>query len=178
MSTSARRSRATRSWSVSPSTAPCTCSATITPRGRGAPVPPCGAARSGTCAACCAAPDARRNRVATGRPGRGSGRRRVGGAPRSRRRGGGGEALHTLGDAPPVSAGSRVPLHRALHVARLGLLVLGAVATANAVQWWAQPWGKGLVALVVGVLLLFVVGDALPRSIARLAPELSDAALP
>jgi len=89
-----------------------------------------------------------------------------------------GEALHTLGDAPPVSAGSRVPLHRALHVARLGLLVLGAVATANAVQWWAQPWGRGLVALVVGVLLLFVVGDALPRSIARLAPELSDAALP
>ncbi len=84
-----------------------------------------------------------------------------------------GEAL-----PPPVSAGSRVPLHRALHVARLGLLVLGAVATANAVQWWAQPWGRGLVALVVGVLLLFVVGDALPRSIARLAPELSDAALP
>ena len=38
-----------------------------------------------------------------------------------------GEALHTLGDAPPTSAGSRVPLHRALHVARLGLLVLGAV---------------------------------------------------
>ena len=89
-----------------------------------------------------------------------------------------GEALHTLGDAPPVSAGSRVPLHRALHVARLGLLVLGAVAAANAVQWWEQPWTKGFVALAVGVLLLFVLGDALPRSVARLAPELSDAALP
>ena len=89
-----------------------------------------------------------------------------------------GEALHTLGDAPPASAGSRVPLHRALHVARLGLLVLGAVATANAVQWWTHPWAQGLVALAVGVLLLFVLGDALPRSVARLAPELSDAALP
>ena len=35
-----------------------------------------------------------------------------------------GEALHTLGDAPPPrgSAGAGVPLHRALHVARLGLL--------------------------------------------------------
>jgi Mg2+/Co2+ transporter CorC len=89
-----------------------------------------------------------------------------------------GEALHTLGDAPPASAGGRVPLHRALHVARLALLVLGAVAAAYAVQWWARPWIPGLGALAVGVLLLFVLGDALPRSIARLAPELSDAALP
>jgi putative hemolysin len=89
-----------------------------------------------------------------------------------------GEALHTLGDAPPASAGSRVPLHRALHVARLALLVLGAVAAAHAVQWWQRPWLPGLGTLAVGVLLLFVVGDALPRSVARLAPELSDAALP
>ena len=89
-----------------------------------------------------------------------------------------GEALHTLGDAPPVSVGSRVPLHRALHVARLALLVLGAVAAAYAVQWWGRAWLEGLVALAVGVLLLFVLGDALPRSVARLAPELSDAALP
>jgi len=89
-----------------------------------------------------------------------------------------GEALHTLGDAPPASAGSRVPLHRALHVARLALLVLGAVAAAHAVQWWQRPWLEGLGVLAVGVLLLFVVGDALPRSVARLAPELSDVALP
>jgi len=39
-----------------------------------------------------------------------------------------GEALHTLGDAPPMTVGARVPLHRALHVGRLALLVLGAVA--------------------------------------------------
>ena len=89
-----------------------------------------------------------------------------------------GEALHTLGDAPPASAGSRVPLHRALYVARLALLVLGAVAAAHAVQWWQRPWLEGLGALAVAVLLLFVVGDALPRSIVRLAPELADAALP
>jgi len=89
-----------------------------------------------------------------------------------------GEALHTLGDAPPASAGSRVPLHRALHVARLALLVLGAVAAAHAVQWWGRSRVEGLVALLVSVLLLFVLGDALPRSVARLAPELSDVALP
>ena len=55
-----------------------------------------------------------------------------------------GEALHTLGDAPPASAGGRVPLHRALHVARLALLVLGAVAAPYAAQWWARPWLPGL----------------------------------
>ena len=89
-----------------------------------------------------------------------------------------GEALHTLGDAPPIAAERRVPLHRALHVARLALLVLGAVATANAVAWWTRPWAEALATLVVGTLLLFIVGDALPRSVARIAPELSDAALP
>jgi CBS domain containing-hemolysin-like protein len=89
-----------------------------------------------------------------------------------------GEALHTLGDAPPIAAERRVPLHRALHVARLALLVLGAVATANAVAWWTRPWLEALMTLVVGTLLLFIVGDALPRSVARIAPELSDAALP
>ena len=89
-----------------------------------------------------------------------------------------GEALHTLGDAPPVAAESRVPLHRALHIARLALLVLGAVATANASAWWTRSWGEALITLIVGMLLLFIVGDALPRSVARIAPELADAALP
>src|SRR5437899_12959096 len=41
-----------------------------------------------------------------------------------------GEALHTLGDAPPATVTGRVPLHRALYLARLALLVLGAVAAA------------------------------------------------
>jgi len=89
-----------------------------------------------------------------------------------------GEALHTLGDAPPIAAERRVPLHRALHVARLALLVLGAVATAHAVAWWTRPWAEALLTLIVGTLLLFIGGDALPRSVARIAPELSEASLP
>ncbi len=89
-----------------------------------------------------------------------------------------GEALHTLGDAPPIAAERRVPLHRALHIARLALLVLGAVATANAVAWWTRPWVEAMVTLVVGTVLLFIVGDALPRSVAQIAPEVSEAALP
>ena len=89
-----------------------------------------------------------------------------------------GEALHTLGDAPPQTVGGRVPLHRALHVSRLALLVLGAVGASRALGWWQQPWERSLLELAAAVGLLFVVGDALPRSIARLGPELSTAALP
>jgi CBS domain containing-hemolysin-like protein len=89
-----------------------------------------------------------------------------------------GEALHTLGDAPPVAAERRVPLHRALHVARLALLVLGAVASAHAAAWWTRPWGAALFTLLASTLLMFIIGDALPRSVATLAPELSESALP
>jgi len=89
-----------------------------------------------------------------------------------------GEALHTLGDAPPAAARGRVPLHRALYVARLALLVLGAVAAAHALGWWQRPLVVGLGTLAIASLLLFVVGDALPRSVARVAPELAEDALP
>jgi CBS domain containing-hemolysin-like protein len=88
-----------------------------------------------------------------------------------------GEALHTLGDAP-TTVGGRVPLHRALYVARLALLVLGAVAAGDALDWWRRPWAEALGAWTVAVGFLFVVGDALPRSLARVAPELAALALP
>ena len=89
-----------------------------------------------------------------------------------------GEVLHTLGDAPPAATGAHVPLHRALHVARLALLVVGAVAAGHALGWWERPWAAALGYLAVAAGLLFVVGDALPRSIVRLAPETAVAALP
>ncbi|HEX4561449.1 MAG TPA: hemolysin family protein [Gemmatimonadales bacterium] len=86
-----------------------------------------------------------------------------------------GEAAHTLADAPPVA---RVPLHRGLHVARLALLVLAAVAGASALAWWTRGPLGGLIAVAVATVFLFVVGDALPRSLASLAPELAAAVLP
>jgi len=52
-----------------------------------------------------------------------------------------GEALHTLGDAP-TTVGGRVPLHRGLYVARLALLVLGAVAAGDVLDWWRRPWAE------------------------------------
>ena len=120
--------------------------------------------------------DDHRSRAAPHRAGRRAQRRRLGGRcwrwpkrrPSARR-------CTPWATPHPMAAERRVPLHRALHVARLALLVLGAVATANAVAWWTRPWVEALATLVVGTLLLFIVGDALPRSVARIAPELSEA---
>lgn len=89
-----------------------------------------------------------------------------------------GEALHTLGDAPPAAAKRPISVHRYLHVARLALLVLAAVAAAHAVQWWTRPWGGALGGVAIVAVLVFVLGDALPRSLARVAPELAESALP
>jgi CBS domain containing-hemolysin-like protein len=86
-----------------------------------------------------------------------------------------GETAHTLADAPP---GARVPLHRALYVARLALLVLAAVAGAAALGWWTRGPTGGMAAVAVATGFLFVIGDALPRSLASLAPELTAAVLP
>lgn len=86
-----------------------------------------------------------------------------------------GETAHTLADAPPVA---RVPLHRGLHVARLALLVLAAVAGASALGWWTRGPLGGVISVAVATGFLFVVGDALPRSLASLAPELAVAVLP
>jgi CBS domain containing-hemolysin-like protein len=44
-------------------------------------------------------------------------------------------------------------------------------------MWWQRPWTEALVDLGVAAALLFVVGDALPRALVRLAPEIGDAAL-
>jgi putative hemolysin len=89
-----------------------------------------------------------------------------------------GEALHTLGDAPPAPAKRQVPVHRLLHVARLTLLILAAVAAGHVMHWWSRPWAGALGGVAIATILVFVVGDALPRSFARLAPELAESALP
>jgi CBS domain containing-hemolysin-like protein len=88
-----------------------------------------------------------------------------------------GEAVHALGDPPPARDG-RIPVHRALHVARLALLVLAGVGAAEALAWWTRTPAGAVATVLIGVALLFVLGDALPRSVARLAPERAEAALP
>jgi CBS domain containing-hemolysin-like protein len=62
---------------------------------------------------------------------------------------------------------------RQLHVAHLACLVLAGAAAGTTVVWWAWPPFPGLARLVLAVLLVWVVGDLLPRVVAAVAPDLS-----
>jgi len=67
-------------------------------------------------------------------------------------------------------------LSRNLHVAHLTLLVLAGAAAGGAVAWWARSPLGGLIRVVLAVLLVWVLGDLLPRLLAAVAPELTQPA--
>jgi CBS domain containing-hemolysin-like protein len=70
----------------------------------------------------------------------------------------------------PTGAGT---LSRDLHVAHLALLVLAGAAAGFAVAWWAWSPAAGLARLFLSVLLVWVLGDLLPRLLAAVAPEIT-----
>jgi putative hemolysin len=72
--------------------------------------------------------------------------------------------------APATGAGT---LSRNLHIAHLALLVLAGAAAGAAVAWWAWSPAVGLLRLFLAVLLVWVLGDLLPRLLAAVAPELT-----
>ena len=86
------------------------------------------------------------------------------------------DTLRALGEAPGPGGG-RFELHRALHLGRLTLLVVGTVAAMGAVDLTGRSVLGGAALLLVTTLFVFVVGDTVPRAAARLAPELAEAAL-
>jgi putative hemolysin len=69
--------------------------------------------------------------------------------------------------------GSGGTLSRHLHVAHLALLMLAGAAAGAAAAWWAWSPALGLVRLLLAVLLVWVLGDLLPRLLAAVAPELT-----
>ena len=81
----------------------------------------------------------------------------------------------SLSQAP--SAPGSVPLHRALHVSRLALLILGGVAASESVGWWYRPtlpgWG---LALVAAAFTHPCLARLAARAIGSLAPDAATAA--
>ncbi|HEY8256820.1 MAG TPA: hemolysin family protein [Gemmatimonadales bacterium] len=75
------------------------------------------------------------------------------------------------GQATSDSTGAT--LSRQLHVAHLSLLVLAGAAAGGAVAWWAWSPAQSIVRLVLAIVLVWVVGDLLPRLLAVVAPELT-----
>ncbi len=93
-------------------------------------------------------------------------------------------AAEAEADLPRVLA-DQIPLEkgilsasRGLYVAHLALLVLGSAAAGVAVTWWLWTPVGAMGRLLVATGLVWVVGMALPRLIAALAPELAEAVRP
>ncbi len=88
-------------------------------------------------------------------------------------------AAESDADLPRALSGQLGPegtpgtLSRNLHVANLALLVLAGAAAGGAVAWWAWSPAVGLVRLLLAVLLVWVLGDLVPRLLAAVAPELT-----
>jgi magnesium and cobalt transporter len=72
--------------------------------------------------------------------------------------------------ASATEAGDLSPA-RSLHVIHLALLVLGAFFAGLAVSWWAWPFPGSAVRLLLGVGLVWVIGDLLPRLWAANEPD-------
>ena len=85
--------------------------------------------------------------------------------------------VSALGD-PPAPPGSPLPLARALHIARVTLLLIATTAVSTAAAWWQRaPLDAATTLLIVGGLVL-AIGDGLPRGFGALAPHLAAAVVP
>jgi CBS domain containing-hemolysin-like protein len=92
-------------------------------------------------------------------------------------------ALAIETDAPlPRRLAARLPEEagepssaRSLHVIHLALLLAAGAMAAAGLAWWARPLPESLPRLVLGVLLVWLVGDLLPRVLAALSPDLVEA---
>ena len=62
-------------------------------------------------------------------------------------------------------------LPRQLHLIRLTLLLMAGAMAATAVGWWTRTRAEALPRLLLAVLLVWLVGDLMPRVLAALAPD-------
>lgn len=82
-----------------------------------------------------------------------------------------------LVDGPHTDTGAATP-YRVVHASRLSLLFIAAVSAANAGGWWERAAGEAAGVVFVSVGFIFMIGEALPRAIGALAPEVAAAAAP
>lgn len=72
---------------------------------------------------------------------------------------------------------ARIDFNRALHASRLALLVIAGVAASEALAWWQRPGALAAATLALAILLPLTVGEALPRALAAVAPEVAQGAV-
>ena len=77
------------------------------------------------------------------------------------------------------SSTSETPsVQRSLHVIHLALLLAAGAMAAAAVAWWVRPTAEAIPRYALATLLVWLVGDLLPRVLAMLSPELVALATP
>lgn len=76
------------------------------------------------------------------------------------------------GHLPPEA--DQVSSSRGLHVAHLALLVLAGAFASIAVSWWTWPLMWAAARLLLVIVLVWIVGDSLPRLLSAVAPDLPD----
>jgi CBS domain containing-hemolysin-like protein len=64
-------------------------------------------------------------------------------------------------------------LSRDLHIAHLALLMVAGAAAGGAVAWWAWSPPLGIPRLLLAILMVWVIGDLVPRVLAAVAPEIT-----
>jgi CBS domain containing-hemolysin-like protein len=67
---------------------------------------------------------------------------------------------------------------RSLHVIHLALLLAAGAMAAAAVAWWVRPTAEAIPRYALATILVWLVGDLLPRVLAMLSPELVAVATP
>jgi CBS domain containing-hemolysin-like protein len=80
------------------------------------------------------------------------------------------------GQGQGSASSDTIPLHRALYISRLALLILAGVAASESAGWWNRPPLEGWGIAILSGAFLYMVADALPRSIGSLAPDAATAA--
>ncbi len=68
--------------------------------------------------------------------------------------------------------GATTSLPRSLHVIHLTLLLAAGAMAAAAVAWWVRPAAEATPRFFLAVLLVWLVGDLMPRVLAVLSPDL------
>lgn len=64
---------------------------------------------------------------------------------------------------------------RQLHLIRLTLLLIAGAMAATAVGWWTRSGAEAIPRLLLVVVLVWLVGDLMPRVLAALAPDAVEA---
>jgi len=81
----------------------------------------------------------------------------------------------TMGDAPGALK-TKVSVYRAVHMARLALVIASATAATGIVEWWSRSLPSNVLTVAVVLAMLYLVAESIPRGLAALMPRMATSA--